>query len=57
MIRDGAPVIVDPEQAVEIVTGLLTDLDFVFGRPSLPRERAMDLASELRRIYDAVTEE
>lgn len=56
MIRDGAPVIVDPEQAVEMVTGLVADQGFALGKPASPRERAVDLDGELRRIYDAVTE-
>jgi hypothetical protein len=56
MILDGAPVIVDPEQAVEMVTGLLADQGFAFGKPTPPRERAVDLTGESRRIYDAITE-
>ena len=57
MILDGAPVIVDPEQAVEIVADLLGDQGFAFGKPVPRRERVLDLDGELRRIYDAVTEE
>ena len=57
MILDGAPVIVDPEQAVEIVSGLLGDQGFAFGELVSRHERALNLDSELRCIYDAVTEE
>lgn len=57
LLRDGAQLIVDPEQAVEVVTDLLSDQDFVFGRPTTPGERAIDLPAELRHIYDAVTED
>ena len=57
MLRDGATLIVDPEHAVEVVTGLLADQGYAFGKPVSPRERAVDLAGDLRRIYDAVTEE
>lgn len=56
MLRDGATLIVDPEHAVEVVTGLLADQGYAFGKPVSPRERAVDLAGDLRRIYDAVTE-
>ena len=56
MLRDGATLVVDAEQAVEVVTGLLADQGFAFGRPRRPRERAVDLSGELRAIYDAVTE-
>lgn len=57
MIRDGAPVIVDPEQAAELVTDLLGDQGFAFGKLVPRHERALDLAGELRCIYDAVTED
>lgn len=57
MIRDGAPVIVDPEQAVEMVTDALGAQGFAFQKPRPPRERAVELKGELRRIYDAVTED
>lgn len=57
MIRDGAPVIVDPEQAVEVVTSLVADQGFAFGRPVPRRERIVEMNGDLRQIYDAVTEE
>jgi DNA processing protein len=58
MLRDGATLVVDAEQAVEVVTDLLSEQGFAFGKP-LPRpaERAVDLTGELRRIYDAITED
>ena len=57
LLKDGAALIVDPEQAVEVVMGLVADQGFAFGKPMPPRERVVDLDGELRRIYDAVTEE
>ena len=57
LLKDGAGLIVDAEQAVEVVMSLLADQDFVFGTPALSRDRAIDLDGELRRIYDAVTED
>jgi DNA processing protein len=57
LLKDGAGLIIDAEQAVEVVTGLLADQGFAFGKPKPPRERAVDLSSELRHIYDAVTED
>lgn len=57
LLKDGAGLIIDAEQAVEVVTGLVADQGFAFGKPKPPHERAVDLAGDLRRIYDAVTEE
>jgi DNA processing protein len=57
LLKDGAGLIIDAEQAVEVVTGLLSDQGFAFGRPVPARERALDLDGDLRRIYDAVTED
>ena len=57
LLKDGAPLIVDPEQAVEVVTSLVADQGFAFGKPKPARERTVDLAGELGRIYGAVTEE
>lgn len=57
LLKDGAGLIVDAEQAVEVLTGLATDQGFAFAKPVRRRERALDLAGELRLIYDAVTED
>jgi DNA processing protein len=57
LLKDGAGLIVDVEQAVEVVTGLLADQGFAFGKPTPSRERLVNLTGELRCIYDAVTEE
>ncbi len=57
LLKDGAGLIIDAEQAVEVVTGLMTDQGFAFGKPKPPRDGAVSLAGELRRIYDAVTED
>ena len=57
LLKDGAGLIIDAEQAVEVVTGLLADQNFAFGKPVARRERVIDLSDDLRRIYDAVTEE
>jgi DNA processing protein len=57
MIRDGAGVIVDPEQAVEVVTSLAADQGFAFGKAVPRRERIVELDGDLRHIYDAVTED
>lgn len=35
----------------------MADQGFAFGKPTCPRELALDLSGELRSIYDAVTEE
>lgn len=57
LLKDGAGLIIDAEQAVEVLTGLLADQGFAFGKPLPPRERIVEMAGELRSIYDAVTEE
>jgi DNA processing protein len=57
LLRDGATLIVDPEQAVEVLVDLLGAQDFAFGRPQPPRERARDLTGDLRRVYNAITED
>lgn len=57
LLKDRAQLIVDPEQAVEVVTGQVADEGFAFGEPTPRRERVLDPATELRCIYDAVTEE
>lgn len=57
LLKDGAGLIIDAEQAVEVVTDLLADQDFAFGT-LLPRhEKVVDLDGGLRRIYEAVNEE
>lgn len=56
MIRDGAPVIVHPEQAVEAVTGLLGRQGSAFGTPPPAADPAAELTGELRRVYEAVLE-
>jgi DNA processing protein len=57
LLKDGAGLIIDAEQAVEVVAGLMADQGFAFGKPKPPHERAVDLTGDLRCIYDAVTEE
>ncbi|MGH2760380.1 MAG: DNA-processing protein DprA, partial [Actinomycetota bacterium] len=57
LLKDGAQLIVDAEQAVEVVTGLAVAQEFTFGRPTPPVERVLALDAELGRIYDAITEE
>jgi DNA processing protein len=57
LLKDGAQLIVDPEHAVELISGLATDQGFASDRFVAPLERAAGLGRELRRIYDAVTED
>jgi predicted Rossmann fold nucleotide-binding protein DprA/Smf involved in DNA uptake len=57
MLLDGATLIVDPEQAVEVLTGLVADQGFAFGTPVRQSERVLDLSPDLRAVYDAVLEE
>jgi DNA processing protein len=57
MIEDGAPVIVDVDQAVQMVAEGVRDQGFAFGRPKPRAERVLELSDDLRRIYDAVTED
>ncbi|MEX2393101.1 MAG: DNA-processing protein DprA, partial [Actinomycetota bacterium] len=57
LLKDGAGLIIDADQAVEVVTAVLADQGFAFGKPVSRGERAVDLDADLRQIYDAVTED
>lgn len=57
LLKDGAQLIIDTDQAVELVTGSMAEQGLALTRPATPRERALNLDGELRRIYEAVTEE
>jgi DNA processing protein len=57
LLKDGAGLIIDAEQAVEVVAGLVADQGFAFGKPTPSREPLVNLTGELRCIYEAVTEE
>lgn len=57
LLKDGAHLVVDPEQALEMIVGLASDQEFAFGKPVAARERAVNLSGELLRIYDAVIED
>ncbi len=56
LLKDGAGLIIDAEQAVEVVTGMLGDQGYAFARPA-DEERAVDLTGDLRRVYDAIAED
>jgi DNA processing protein len=57
LLRDGATLIVDPEQAVECLIDLVADQGFAFGTPARQVARLMELSPELQKVYDAVTED
>lgn len=59
MLKEGAQLIVDAEQAVEIVCDLIGEQRFAFGEPKRsPHERRVaKLSPELRAVYDAITED
>jgi DNA processing protein len=57
LLKDGAGLIIDAEQAVEVVSDLVAGQGFASGKLVPRGERALDLPGELRRIYDAVTED
>jgi DNA processing protein len=57
MLLDGATLVVDHEQAVDVLTDLVADQGFAFGVPVPRAERALELSPELRAVYDAVTED
>ena len=57
MLRDGAQLVVDAEQAVEVLIGLVADQGFAFGTPVPRAQRVLELSPELQAVYDAVTED
>jgi DNA processing protein len=58
MLADGADLVVDPDQAVEMVCEVLGSQEYAFGRPRrAEEENGSSLTGDLRRVFDAVTEE
>jgi DNA processing protein len=57
MLRDGAELIVDPEQAVEMLIDLVASQGFAFGEPTRRVARAIELSADLQAVYDAITED
>ncbi|MGH2668320.1 MAG: hypothetical protein ACRDH5_04225 [bacterium] len=49
--------IVDPDQAVEMVGGLVADQGFELGEPMSRAERMLALRPHLQEVYDSITED
>jgi DNA processing protein len=56
LLLDGARLIVDEEQAVTDVIGLLRDQEFDLSSVRAPAMTEVDLDGDLRTVYDAVTD-